>query len=179
MFSCQFCEIYKNTFPYRTPLVAASEFCKCIIKVIWKLSTNNFPKVFEIIVAMLIGLSFSLRFLEPRLNTSVTLANLEDIGNFDEPVHCTQGVRIQTFIGPYFPGFNYGKITCRKNPYLNTYSVSNYFVNFKACIFSKIISIFFWYSYMWVWFLHYFMKFWCLQEHYFFINLREVKTWKA
>ena len=127
----------------------------------------SFPKVFKIIGRMLIGLSFSLRFPEPCLNTCVTLANLEDAGNFDEPIHCMKGVRIQTFIGPYFPGFNYGKITSRKNPYLNTYSHSNCFVNFKACIFSKIISIFFWYSYMWVWFLHYFMKFWCLQERYF------------
>ena len=25
-FSCEFCEIFKNTFSYRTPLVAASEF---------------------------------------------------------------------------------------------------------------------------------------------------------
>ena len=55
---------------------------------------------------MLIGLSFSLRFSEPCLNNSVTLANLEDAGNFDEPVHRMKGVRIQTFIGPYFPGFN-------------------------------------------------------------------------
>ena len=91
---------------------------------------------------MLIGFSFSLRFPEPCLDTHVTLANLEDAGDFDEPVHCMEGVRIQTFIGPYFPGFTYGKITSRKNPYLNTYSHSNCFVNFKACIFSKIISIF-------------------------------------
>ena len=91
---------------------------------------------------MLIGLSFSLRFPEPCLDTRVTLANLEDAGNFDEPIHCVKGVRIQTFIGPCFPGFNYGKITSRKNPYLNTYSHSSCFVNFKACIFSKIISIF-------------------------------------
>ena len=92
---------------------------------------------------MLIGLSFSLRFPEPCLNTSVTLANLEDAGNFDEPGHCMKGVRIQTFISLYFPGFNYGKITSGKNPYLNTYSHINCFVNFKACIFSKIINIFF------------------------------------
>ena len=26
VFSCEFCEISKNTFSYRTPLVAASEF---------------------------------------------------------------------------------------------------------------------------------------------------------
>ena len=70
---------------------------------------------------MLIGLSFSLRFPEPCLDTRVTLANLEDAGNFDEPIHCMKGVRIQTFIGPYFPGFAYGKSTSRKNPYLNTY----------------------------------------------------------
>ena len=111
----------------------------------------SFPKVFEIIGRMLIGLSFSLRFPEPYLITTVTLANLEDAGNFDESIYCMKVVRIQAFIGPYF----------------NTYSHSNCFVNFKACIFSKIISIFFWYSYMWVWFLHYFMKFWCLQERYF------------
>ena len=91
---------------------------------------------------MLIGLSFSLTFPEPCLDTCTTLANLEDAGNFDEPIHCMKGVRIQTFIGPYFPRFNYGKITSRRNPYLNTYSHSNCFVNFKACIFSKIISIF-------------------------------------
>ena len=103
----------------------------------------NFPKVFEIIGRMLIGLSFSLRFPEPSLNTSVTSANLEDAGNLDEPIHCIKGVRIQTFIGPYFAGFNYGKSMSRKNPYLNTYSPSNCFVNFKACILSKIISIFF------------------------------------
>ena len=41
---------------------------------------------------MLIGLSISLRFPEPCLNTSVTLENLEDAGNFDEPVHCMKGV---------------------------------------------------------------------------------------
>ena len=28
MFSCEFCEISKKTFLYRTPLVAASEICK-------------------------------------------------------------------------------------------------------------------------------------------------------
>ena len=92
---------------------------------------------------MLTGLSFSLRFPEPCLNTSVTLANLEDVRNFDETIHCMIGVRIQTFIDPYFPGSNYGKIMSRKSPYLDTYSHSNCFVNFKACIFSKIISIFF------------------------------------
>ena len=43
---------------------------------------------------MLIGLSFSLRFPEPCLDTSVTLANLKDAGNFDEPIHCMKGVRI-------------------------------------------------------------------------------------
>ena len=91
---------------------------------------------------MLIGHSFSLRFLERCLDTRVTLANLEDAGHFDEPIHCMKGVRIQIFVGPYFPGFNYGKITCRKNPYLNTYSHSNCFFNFKACVFSKIIRIF-------------------------------------
>ena len=90
---------------------------------------------------MLIGLSCSLRFPEP-LDTRVTLGNLEDAGNFDEPIHYMKGFQIQTFIGPYFPGFNYGKITSRKNLYLNTYSHSNCFVNFKACIFSKIISIY-------------------------------------
>ena len=58
---------------------------------------------------MLIGLSLSLRFPEPCLNTSVKLANFEDAGNFDKPIHCMKGVRIQTFIGPYFPGFNYRK----------------------------------------------------------------------
>ena len=92
---------------------------------------------------MLTGLSFSLRFPEPCLNTSVTLANLEDVRNFDETIHCMIGVRIQTFIDPYFPGSNYGKIMSRKSSYLDTYSHSNCFVNFKACIFSKIISIFF------------------------------------
>ena len=103
----------------------------------------SFPKVFKIIGRMLIGLSFSLRFPEPCLDTRVTLANLEDAGNFDEPIHCMKGVQIQTFIGSYFPRFNYGKITSWKNLYLGTYSHSNCFVNFKACIFSKIICIFF------------------------------------
>ena len=98
----------------------------------------SFTKVFKIIGRILIGVSFSLRFLEPYLDTSVTLANLKNAGNFDEPIHCMKGVWIQTFIGPYFPGFNYRKITSRKNPY----SHSSCFVNFKACIFSKIISIF-------------------------------------
>ena len=63
---------------------------------------------------MLIGLSFSLRFPEPCLITSVTLANLEDAGNFDESIYSIKVVQIQTFIGPYFAGFNYGKITSRK-----------------------------------------------------------------
>ena len=143
MFSCQFCEISKNTFPYRTSLVAAFEFCKYIIKMIRKLSTNKFSKSFEIIGRMLIGFSFSLRFPEPCLNTSATLVNLEDTANFDEPIHCMKSVQIQTFICPYFPRFNYGKITNTKNPYLSTHSHSNCFVNFKSCIFSKIISIFF------------------------------------
>ena len=70
---------------------------------------------------MLIGFSFSLRFPEPCLDTHVTLANLEDAGDFDEPVHCMEGVRIQTFIGPYFPGFTIGKLRAEKNPYLDTY----------------------------------------------------------
>ena len=43
---------------------------------------------------MLIGLSFSLRFPEPSLDTGVTLGNLKDAGNFDEPIHCMKGVRI-------------------------------------------------------------------------------------
>ena len=103
----------------------------------------NFPNVFEIIGRILIGHLFSLRFPEPCLNSSVTLANLEDAGNFDELIYCMKGVWIQTFIGPHFPGFNYGKCTSRKNPYLNAYFNSNCFVNFKACLFSKIISIFF------------------------------------
>ena len=55
---------------------------------------------------MVIGLEFSLRFPEPCLNTSVTLANLEDAGNFDELIHCMKSVRIQTFVGPYFPVFS-------------------------------------------------------------------------
>ena len=143
VFSCEFRKISKNTFPYRTPPVAASEFCKYIIKVIWKLFTNNLSKRFWDNRQMLIGLSISLRFPEPCLNTSVTLENLEDAGNFDEPIHCMKGVWIETFIGPYFPRFNYEKITNRKNPYLNTYSHSNCFVNFKSYIFSKIINIFF------------------------------------
>ena len=103
----------------------------------------SFPKVFEIIGRMLIGFSFSLRFPEPCLSTSATLVNLEDTANFDEPIHCMKSVQIQTFICPYFPRFNYGKITNTKNPYLSTHSHSNCFVNFKSCIFSKIISIFF------------------------------------
>ena len=55
---------------------------------------------------MLIGLQFALRFPEPCLNTSVTLAYLEAAGNFDEPIHCMNSVRIQTFTGPHFPGFS-------------------------------------------------------------------------
>ena len=40
VFSCEFCEISKNTFSYRAPLVAASKF----IKGLWKvaLSSNSF-----------------------------------------------------------------------------------------------------------------------------------------
>ena len=63
---------------------------------------------------MLIGLSFSLRFPEPCLDTSVTLANLQDAGNFDEPIYCMKGVRIQTFIGMYFPVFNTAKLQAEK-----------------------------------------------------------------
>ena len=40
VFSCEFCEIYKNTFPYRMPLVAASVYW---IKGIWEIT-----KYFEI-----------------------------------------------------------------------------------------------------------------------------------
>ena len=32
VFSCEFCEISKNTFFYRTPLVAASEYYAMFIK---------------------------------------------------------------------------------------------------------------------------------------------------
>ena len=49
-----------------------------------------------------LDLEFSLRFPELCLNTSFTLANLEGVGNFDEPIHCMKSVRIQTFIGQYF-----------------------------------------------------------------------------
>ena len=51
-----------------------------------------------------LGLEFSLILLEPCLNTSFTLANLEDAGN--EPIHQMKSVRIQTFIGQCFPLFN-------------------------------------------------------------------------
>ena len=37
MFSCEFCEIFKNTFSYRTPLVAAS-VSKCLVQL-----QNNSP----------------------------------------------------------------------------------------------------------------------------------------
>ena len=53
-----------------------------------------------------LGLEFSLRFTEPCLNTSFTLANLEGAGHFDERIHCKKSVRIQTFIGQYFPVFS-------------------------------------------------------------------------
>ena len=53
-----------------------------------------------------LGLEFSLRFPEPCLNTSFTLANLEGAGKFDEPIQCMNSVRIQTFIGPYFLVFS-------------------------------------------------------------------------
>ena len=55
---------------------------------------------------MLVGLYFSLRFPEPSLDTGVTLANLEDARNFDEPIHCMKNVRRQTFICSYFPVFS-------------------------------------------------------------------------
>ena len=53
-----------------------------------------------------LGLEFSLRFPEPCLNTSFMLANLEGAGHFDEPIHYMKSVRIQTFIGQYFPVFS-------------------------------------------------------------------------
>ena len=53
-----------------------------------------------------LGLEFSLRFPEPCLNTSFTLANLEGAGNFDEPIHCMKSVRMQMFNGQYFPIFS-------------------------------------------------------------------------
>ena len=53
-----------------------------------------------------LGLEFSLRFTEPCLNTSFTLANLEGAGNFDEPIHCMKSVWTQTLIGQYFPVFS-------------------------------------------------------------------------
>ena len=53
-----------------------------------------------------LGLEFSLRFTEPCLNTSFTLANLEGAGNFDEPIHCMKSIRTQTFIGQNFPVFS-------------------------------------------------------------------------
>ena len=53
-----------------------------------------------------LGLKFSLRFPEPCLNTSFTLANLEGAGNFDEPIHCMKSIRTQTFIGQNFPVFS-------------------------------------------------------------------------
>ena len=49
----------------------------------WTGPTSSFPNIFETMDSMLIGLQFSLRFLEPYFNTSVTLGNLEDVGNFD------------------------------------------------------------------------------------------------
>ena len=51
---------------------------------------------------MLIGL----RFPEPCLSTSVTLANLEDTKSFDELIHSMKSAQIQTFIGLYFPIFS-------------------------------------------------------------------------
>ena len=53
-----------------------------------------------------LGLESNLRFPEPYLNTSFTLANLKGAGNFDEPIYCMKSVRIQTFIGQYFPVFS-------------------------------------------------------------------------
>ena len=49
----------------------------------WTGPTSSFPNISETMDSMLIGLQFSLRFLELYLNTSVTLGNLEDVGNFD------------------------------------------------------------------------------------------------
>ena len=49
----------------------------------WTGPTSSLPNIFETMDSMLIGLQFSLRFLELYLNTSVTLGNLEDVGNFD------------------------------------------------------------------------------------------------
>ena len=51
---------------------------------------------------MLIGL----RFPEPCLNTSVTLANLEEAKNFDELIHYMKSAQVQTFIGLYFLVFS-------------------------------------------------------------------------
>ena len=53
-----------------------------------------------------LGFEFSLRFPESFLDNSFTLANLEDAGNADEPIHCMKSVRIQKFIGQCFPIFS-------------------------------------------------------------------------
>ena len=41
MFSCEFCEISKNTFLYRTPLVAASGFIDKYLIEIFKVRISN------------------------------------------------------------------------------------------------------------------------------------------
>ena len=52
---------------------------------------------------MLIGLSFSLRFPEPCLNTIITLANLEGAGIFDEPIHCIKVSECKLLLVLIFP----------------------------------------------------------------------------
>ena len=132
------------------------ELWKYIIKVIWKLSADK------------LGLEFSLRFTEPCLNTSFTLANLEGAGNFDEPIHCMKSIRTQTFIGQNFPVFSPTTGTLRPE-------------KVRIWTLLKGIALLIWrhvYSAKWSAFsfnilvvglfrglLH---KIWCLQESYFF-----------
>ena len=46
VFSCEFCEIFMNTFLYRTPLGAASDKSTFIFQ-IWKLLQLNFTKIIK------------------------------------------------------------------------------------------------------------------------------------
>ena len=41
VFSCEFCEIFKNTFFYRTPLVAASEKAQSMITKVLEIKSKN------------------------------------------------------------------------------------------------------------------------------------------
>ena len=47
VFSCEFCEISKNAFRYRTPLVTASSIYTCHQDILWQESKIEKGKIFE------------------------------------------------------------------------------------------------------------------------------------